>query len=445
MQNKGRDVVSWQNSSLSRSQPKREAPVFKICRVYDSYRKKRAGNAYLKLSSYEDFFSIFAKCTILVEKYRKKLYLDHKYNQKTMKVGIVGLPNVGKSTLFNALTKSYSADAQNFPFCTIDPNVWIVNVNDERLKLISAISGSEKIIPAACEFIDIAGIVKWASEGEWLWNKFLANIREADAILQVVRVFENNDIIHVHGKVDPRFDIEVINSELILADVETLQKMIENNAKKSRSGDKEALEAGQVLEKVMNHLKTGGLAITTPLTEDEKEHMKNIQLLTYKQFVYAANVDESMMDTSEEKLREIIWVTDANIPVVPICAKLEAEMVGMSEDERKAFLDEMGLISTWLDNLIRNAYNALWLQYYFTSGEKETRAWTIHKWFSAPQAAGVIHTDFEKWFIKAETVNWKDFVDFKWWSGAREQGKVRMEGKEYIVKDGDIMVFKFAN
>ncbi len=221
--------------------------------------------------------------------------------------------------------------------------------------------------------------------------------------------------------------------------------MIDNNAKKARSGDKEAIEAGAVLEKVMNHLKSGWLAITTPLSDDEKEHMKHVQLLTYKQFVYAANVDESMMDASEDKLRELIWVSDTSIPVVPICAKLEAEMLGMQEDERKAFLDEMWLISTGLDNLIKKSYDALGLQYYFTTGEKETRAWTIHKWFSAPQAAGVIHTDFEKGFIKAETVNWKDYVDFKWWAGAREQGKVRMEGKEYIVKDGDIMVFKFAN
>ena len=362
-----------------------------------------------------------------------------------MKVGIVGLPNVWKSTLFNALTKSYSADAQNFPFCTIDPNVGIVNVNDERLKKISTISKSEKIIPAACEFIDIAGIVKWASVGEGLWNKFLANIREVDAILQVVRVFENNDIIHVHGKVDPKFDIEVINSELILADVETLQKMMDNNAKKARSGDKLATEAGIVMEKVMNHMKSGNLAITTTLSDDEKEHMKYVQLLTYKQFVYAANVDESMMDAPESKLRELIGVSDQSIPVVPICAKLEAEMLGMAEDERKAFLDEMWLISTGLDNLIKKSYDALGLQYYFTSWEKETRAWTIHKGFSAPQAAWVIHTDFEKWFIKAETVNWKDFVDFSGWSWAREQGKVRMEGKEYIVRDGDIMVFKFAN
>lgn len=362
-----------------------------------------------------------------------------------MKVWIVWLPNVWKSTLFNALTKSYSADAQNFPFCTIDPNVWIVNVNDSRLKEISKTSKSEKIIPATCEFIDIAGIVKWASTGEWLWNKFLANIREADAILQVVRVFENSDIIHVHGNVNPKFDIEIINSELILADIETLQKRIENNVKKMRSWDKDAAEAQGVFERVMQNLTAWNLAISTPLNEDESYFLHDVHLLTYKQFVYAANVDESMMDTSEEKLREILWVSDTNIPIVPICAKLEAEMVWMDETERVAFLDEMWLISTGLDNLIKKSYDSLGLQYYFTSWEKETRAWTIKKWFSAPQAAGVIHTDFEKWFIKAETVNWKDFIDLWGWSWAKTQWKVKLEGKEYIVQDGDIMLFKFAN
>lgn len=364
-----------------------------------------------------------------------------------MKVWIVGLPNVGKSTLFNALTHSYSADAQNFPFCTIEPNVGIVNVNDERLEKISKVSGSEKIIPAMCEFIDIAGIVKWASTWEGLGNKFLANIREADAILQVVRVFENNDIIHVHGKVDPRFDIDVINSELILADVETLEKRIINQAKKARA-DKKEQEALEIYESMLQHLSEGNLAISLPLTDEQRQYFSDLNLLTYKKFVYAANVTEDMMDIGEERLREILGLPTwggSNITIVPICAKLEAEMVEMTPQERTTFLEEMGLITTGLDNLIKKSYEALNLQYYFTSGEKETRAWTIPVGATWPQAAGVIHTDFEKWFIKAETVNWHDFVELGGWARAREQGKVRLEGKEYIVRDGDIMVFKFAN
>lgn len=360
-----------------------------------------------------------------------------------MKVGIVGLPNVGKSTLFNALTKSYSADAQNFPFCTIEPNIGIVNVNDERLDKISKTSGSEKIIPAVCEFIDIAGIVKWAAEGEGLGNKFLANVREADAILQVVRVFENGDIIHVHGKVDPKFDIEVINSELILADIETLEKRIITNARKARA-DKEAGEAQKVYEGLMEHFGNGNLAITYEINDEQKEYLRDLHLLTNKKFVYAANVSEDMMDIHEDNLRALLWISSKEIKVIPICAKLEAEMIDLSLDERKSFLEEMGLITTGLDNLIKSSYDSLGLQYYFTSWEKETRAWTIHNWDTAPQAAGVIHTDFEKGFIKAEVVHFQDFIDFWGWSGAREKGKVRLEGKEYIVKDGDIMLFKFS-
>nr|MDD3719992.1 redox-regulated ATPase YchF [Candidatus Gracilibacteria bacterium] len=361
-----------------------------------------------------------------------------------MKIGIVGLPNVGKSTLFNALTKSYAADAQNFPFCTIEPNVGIVNVNDERLEKIAKTSKTEKIIPANCEFIDIAGIVKGASQGEGLGNKFLANIREVSVILQVVRVFENHDITHVNGNIDPKSDIEIINSELILADIETLEKRIISNARKAR-GDKEAEEAQKVFEQMLEWLNKGNLAISLELTEEKREYLKDLHLLTNKQFVYVANVNEDMMDTPESELRNILGITDKNIPICPICAKLEADMIDMSNIERKAFLEEMGLITTGIDNLIKTAYDALGLQYYFTSGEKETRAWTIHAGDKAPQAAGVIHTDFEKGFIKADVVNWEDFVNYGGWPQAREAGKVKLEGKDYIVQDGDIMIFKFNN
>jgi ribosome-binding ATPase len=360
-----------------------------------------------------------------------------------MKIGIVGLPNVGKSTLFNALTRNYSADAQNFPFCTIEPNVGIVNVNDERLELIRKAVNGAKVIPASCEFIDIAGIVAGASQGEWLGNKFLANIREADAILQVVRIFEDGNIIHVHGKVDPKNDIEVINSELIIADIETLQKRIGNDSRKAKN-DKKLAEKVTTLEKVLAELNTGKLASSIILTPEEIEHLEDSHLLTNKEFVYACNVSENMMETSESELKKLIGVENPKTRVVPICAKLEADMIDMTLQERKEFLDDMGLSSTGLDNLIKASYDALGLQYYFTAGEQEVRAWTIHTWDSAPKAAGVIHTDFEKWFIKADVVHWKDIVEHAGWSKARESGKVRLEGKEYIVQDGDVMLFKFS-
>lgn len=361
-----------------------------------------------------------------------------------MKVGIVGLPNVWKSTLFNALTKNYAAEAANFPFCTIEPNIWMVNVNDPRLEQIRVAVNGQKIIPAVCEFIDIAWIVEWASKWEGLGNKFLANIREANAILQMVRVFKNDDIIHVNWKVDPKSDIEIINSELILADIETLNRRIIDNAKKAKSS-KEAWEAQVVYERVMKELNEWKLVIDLGLTQEEQEYFKDLHLLTNKKFVYAANVSEDMMDASEESLKEILGITNPQTRVVPVCAKLEADMVEMSQEERNMFLEEMGLITTWLDNLIKASYDALGLQYYFTAWEKEVRAWTIPVWATAPQAAWVIHTDFEKWFIKADVVNWKDLVEFGWWAEAREKAKVSLQWKDYIVKDGDIMLFKFAN
>lgn len=368
-----------------------------------------------------------------------------------MKIGIVGLPNVGKSTLFNALTRNYSADAQNFPFCTIEPNVGIVNVNDARLEKIRAAVNGQKVIPASCEFIDIAGIVKGASQGEGLGNKFLANIREADAILQVVRLFEDGDITHVHGEVNPKTDIEVINSELILADVDTLEKRMISNAKKAKS-DKQCAEAQKTYEKVFQGLNEWKLVSTLGLSEDEQEHMQDLHLLTNKRFVYACNVSEDMMDMREDELIKLLDLTPAPSPseergirVVPICAKLEADMIEMTPEERKEFLEDMGLITTGLDNLIKASYDALGLQYYFTAGEKEVRAWTIKQGSTAPVAAGVIHTDFEKGFIKADVVQWEDLVTAWGWSKAREIGKVRLEGKDYIVQDGDVMLFKFSN
>jgi len=361
-----------------------------------------------------------------------------------MKIGIVGLPNVGKSTLFNALTKNYGADAQNFPFCTIEPNVGLVNVNDERLEKIRAAVNGAKIIPANCEFTDIAGIVKGASEGEWMGNKFLANIREADAILQVVRIFEDGDITHVHGKVDPKSDIEVINMELIIADIESVTKRIAGDAKKARS-DKDIKDKLVTLEKALEWLEAWKLISAMDWTEDELIHLHDSHLLTNKKFVYACNVSEDMMDASQDELKAMIGVSDSDTQVVPICAKLEEDMIEMSLEEKNEFLSEMWLVSTGLDNLIKASYDALGLQYYFTAGEQEVRAWTVKKWASAPEAAWVIHTDFEKWFIKADVVTATDIIENNGWSGAKEAWKVRLEGKQYIVQDGDVMLFKFNN
>ena len=360
-----------------------------------------------------------------------------------MKIWIVWLPNVWKSTLFNALTKNYSADAQNFPFCTIEPNVWIVNVNDERLEKIREAVKWEKVIPASCEFIDIAGIVEWASKGEWLGNKFLANIREADAILQVVRIFENDDIIHVNWKVDPKSDIEIINAELIMADIETVAKRITSDWKKARS-DKDIAFAISVYTKMEWELNKWILVHNMWLDEEELEAIYDLHLLTNKEFVYACNVSEEMMDIKDSELQDILWVwTDQK--VVAICAKLEEDMIEMSLEEKTEFLTEMWLKTTWLDDLIKASYDALWLMYYFTAWVQEVRAWTIHKWDSAPQAAWVIHTDFEKWFIKADVVNWAEIVEFTWWSWARDNWKVALQWKDYIVNDGDVILFKFNN
>ncbi len=361
-----------------------------------------------------------------------------------MQIGIVWLPNVGKSTLFNALTKSYAAEAANFPFCTIEPNVGIVNVNDERLEQIRAVVNGAKTIPASVEFVDIAGLVEWASKGEGLGNKFLSHIRNVDAVLQVVRAFDDSNVHHVSGSIDPKRDIEIINTELIIADLETLDKRIADNMKKVRAGDKEAKANEEVYNRLKTHLESGKIASLMELTDEEKKAISDLHLLTAKPFIYAVNVTEDRVNTPESELRNITGITDTQIPVMPVSAKIEMDMLEFSEEDKKMFLADMGIDFSPMDKIIKTCYDLLGLQYYFTAGEIEVRAWTIHQGWTAPEAAGVIHTDFQKKFIKAETVNWKDLVEYGGWSGAREKGKVRMEGKEYIVADGDVMLFKFG-
>jgi ribosome-binding ATPase len=361
-----------------------------------------------------------------------------------MQVGIVGLPNVGKSTLFNALTKSYAAEAANFLFCTIEPNTGIVNVNDERLEQIRVVVNGAKTIPANVEFVDIAGLVEGASKWEGLWNKFLSHIRSVDAILQVVRAFDDSNVHHVSGSIDPKRDIEIINLELIFADLETLDKRITDNSKKVRAGDKEAKSREDVYARLKAHLEDGHIASLMEMTPEEKVALADLHLLTNKPFIYAVNVTEDRVNTPESELRTITGILDPKIPVLPVSAKIEMDMLEFTDEDKKMFLADMGIDFNPMDAIIKTCYDLLGLQYYFTAGEIEVRAWTIHQWDTAPEAAGVIHTDFQKKFIKAETVNWKDLVEFGWWAGAREKGKVRMEGKEYIVADGDIMLFKFG-
>jgi len=366
-----------------------------------------------------------------------------------LKAGIVGLPNVGKSTLFNALTRSRKAEAANYPFCTIDPNVGVVTVPDARLAVLKGIAKTHVVIPAAVEFVDIAGLVAGASKGEGLGNQFLANIREVDAIVHVVRCFEDADVVHTMGSVDPVRDIEVVTTELVLSDLDAVQKRIEKNHKKARSGDKEVLAEMALLERLGPHLNANKPANILPATEEEVKMLKLFQLLTAKPVIYACNVAESDLATAEEnpfvkKVAEFVRAHH-DAAYVPISARIESELIDLPEDEAKAFLKDLGVDDSGVSSLIRATYTLLGLQTYFTAGEKEVRAWTIHKGWKAPQAAGVIHTDFEKGFIKAEVVSYEELQRLGSVAAAREAGKYRLEGKEYVFQDGDVALFRFNN
>jgi hypothetical protein len=356
--------------------------------------------------------------------------------------GIVGLPNVGKSTLFNALTDA-GIDAQNYPFCTIDPNTGVVGVPDPRLNKLAEIVKPQKIIPTTMEFVDIAGLVAGASKGEGLGNKFLANIRETDAIAHVVRCFENNDIVHVAGKVDPISDIEVINTELALADLESVEKALLRAQKLAKGGDKEAKARLAVLEKIKPVLDEGQPVRSIDFDDDEKKIVKQLHLITSKPTMYIANVNEDGFENNPklEQVRE--YAAQENAIVVPVCAAMESEIASLEDDEKLEFLQEMGLEEPGLNRVIRAGYSLLNLQTYFTAGVKEVRAWTIKVGATAPQAAGVIHTDFEKGFIRAEVISYEDFVTLGGEQAAKDAGKWRLEGKEYIVKDGDVIHFRF--
>ena len=361
----------------------------------------------------------------------------------SLKCGIVGLPNVGKSTLFNALTKAGIA-AENYPFCTIEPNVGIVELPDPRLDRLAEIVKPERIVPAIVEFVDIAGLVAGASKGEGLGNQFLAHIRETDAVVNVVRCFDDPNVIHVAGKVDPVADIEVIQTELCLADLGTVEKSLARYSKAAKSGnDKEAAKLVQVLTKAQAHLDQGKPVRTLGLNDEEKALVKQLFLITAKPAMFVGNVDENGFTDNPhlDKLRE--YADKQGAPVVVICAKLESEMADMSEEDKKMFLAEIGQDEPGLNRLIRAAFNLLGLQTYFTAGVKEVRAWTIHIGDTAPQAAGVIHTDFERGFIRAQTIAFDDFIAFKGEQGAKDAGKMRSEGKDYVVRDGDVMHFRF--
>jgi GTP-binding protein YchF len=359
-----------------------------------------------------------------------------------IKCGIVGLPNVGKSTLFNALTKA-GIQAENYPFCTIEPNVGIVEVPDPRLEKIAEIAKPQKIIPTTMEFVDIAGLVAGASKGEGLGNQFLANIRETDAIAHVVRCFENEDIVHVEGKINPESDIEVIDTELALADLESVEKAVNRVGRVANSGDKDAKAKLAILQRVQQHLNEGKPARSLGLSKDEALQIRDLFLLTMKPVMYIANVNEDGFENNPYLDAVNRHAEQEGAIVVPVCAAIEAELVELEDDEKQEFLDELGLDEPGLNRVIRGGYQLLNLQTYFTAGEKEVRAWTVAIGATAPRAAAVIHTDFERGFIRAETIHYDDFITCGGEHGARDAGKLRVEGKDYIVKDGDVMHFRF--
>ncbi|MBX3463701.1 MAG: redox-regulated ATPase YchF [Planctomycetes bacterium] len=366
----------------------------------------------------------------------------------TLKAGIVGLPNVGKSTLFNAVTRTQKAQAANYPFCTIDPNVGVVTVPDERLYVLQKIAKTNVVIPAAIEFVDIAGLVKGAAAGEGLGNKFLSHIREVDAIVQVVRCFEDADIHHVSATVDPVRDIEVITTELVLADLESVEKRLDRQTKQAKRGDKEAIAEVPVLQKMLPVLNAGKPALLCELSAEEKAVARNFQLLTDKPTIFACNVKDTDLATADQN-RYVQAVRDyaqthLACEAIVISAQIESDLVDLEPEDAKAFLADLGVPESGVGALIRATYHLLGLRTYFTAGEKEVRAWTIHAGDTAPKAAGVIHSDFERGFIKAETVAYDDLVRCGSVAAAREKGLYRIEGKDYVVKDGDVLLFKFS-